>query len=198
MINAGALTATSLIRNSPSDSRFERIRRAYSQYAGRDLQLNEHVYTSESESGFRNRAIGYMLRTVDILEGDPDLVLEDYFKQCSIGVDCRDVAIMAATLANGGVNPRTHRRLLGEPLVTQVLSVMTTCGMCDAAGDSVTAVGLPAKKWRSGRDYGGPARSDGACGLLAAVGFARQQRARRTGLRAALPRYGSAFHAGSA
>ncbi len=150
MINAGAITATSLIKDDGRESRFERIRATYSQYAGRELTIDNAIYESESQTGFRNRAIGYMLRTVGILEHDPDPVLEDYFRQCSIRLDCRDVAIMAATLANGGVNPRTGRRLLTQPLLTHLLSVMTTCGMYDAAGDWVTSVGMPAKSGVSG------------------------------------------------
>lgn len=150
MINAGAITATSLIKDGGSESRFERIRSAYSQFAGRELSLDERIYESESRTGFRNRAIGYMLRTVGILEDDPDPVLEDYFRQCSISLDCRDVAIMAATLANGGVNPRTGVRLLSPQLLVHLLSVMTTCGMYDAAGDWVTSVGMPAKSGVSG------------------------------------------------
>ncbi|PRZ40498.1 L-glutaminase [Antricoccus suffuscus] len=150
MINAGAITATSLIKDDGAESRFERIRAAYSKYAGRELAINNDIYESESQTGFRNRAIGYMLRTVGILEDDPDPVLEDYFRQCSISLDCRDVAIMAATLANGGVNPRTGDRLLSQPLLTHLLSVMTTCGMYDAAGDWVTSVGMPAKSGVSG------------------------------------------------
>jgi glutaminase len=91
-----------------------------------------------------------MLRTFDVLTEDPDRALELYFRQCAVSVDCRDLSLMAATLANGGVHPLTGDRALRRELVASVLSVMTTCGMYDAAGDWVEAVGMPAKSGVSG------------------------------------------------
>lgn len=145
MINAGAITAASLVEGRDPADRFARIQRSYGRFAGRELKLNEAVYASEARTGFRNRAIGYLLRGVGIVDGDPDEAVDRYFRQCSLDVTCRDLALMAATLANNGVHPLTHERALVAPLVEQVLSVMTTCGMYDAAGDWVTTVGLPAK-----------------------------------------------------
>jgi glutaminase len=145
MINAGAITATSLITGSSVDERFERIRSFYSRFAGRELALDESMFASEDRTGHRNRAIGYMLRSFGILEEDPQAILEVYFRQCSIEVDCRDLSLMAATLACGGVQPISGERVLNPALTERVLSVMTTCGMYDAAGDWVTEVGLPAK-----------------------------------------------------
>lgn len=145
MINAGAITAASLVAGADHDEAFERTRRCYSAFAGRELELDEDVYRSETASGFRNRAIGYMLRTVGVIEDDPDPIVERYFRQCSLLVDARDLALMAATLANNGVHPRTGERVLDPQIVERVLSVMTTCGMYDGAGDWVSAVGMPAK-----------------------------------------------------
>nr|WP_233608730.1 glutaminase A [Nocardia stercoris] len=145
MINAGAITATSLITGRDAAEKTERIVRCYSRFAGRDLSMNESVYTSEARTGFRNRAIGYMLRSFGIIDSDPDEAVDRYFRQCSLEVTCGDLAIMAATLANNGVNPRTRERALSAALTERVLSVMTTCGMYNAAGDWVTTVGLPAK-----------------------------------------------------
>ncbi|MFC4602804.1 glutaminase A [Rhodococcus kronopolitis] len=145
MINAGAITSASLIRGADQAERFERLRRCYSTYAGRELTLNEDVYASEARTGHRNRAIGHMLRSFDIVEGDPDLAVDLYFRQCSINVTSRDLALMAATLANNGVNPLTRQRALAPELVERVLSVMTSCGMYDGAGDWIAEVGLPAK-----------------------------------------------------
>ncbi|WP_438943435.1 glutaminase A [Nocardia otitidiscaviarum] len=145
MINAGAIAAAALITGRDAGDRFERIRRGYSRFAGRELRLNEAVYASEARTGYRNRAIGYLLRGAGIIDGDPDEAVDRYFRQCSIDITCRDLAMMAATLANNGVHPLTRERALTAPLVRQVLSVMTTCGMYDAAGDWVTTVGLPAK-----------------------------------------------------
>lgn len=145
MINAGAIAAVSLVRGGTNGSRPTRILNAYSSYAGRDLDVDDDIFTSELVNGHRNRAIGHMLRNFGILETDPNPVLKDYFMQCSVNVDCRDLAMMAATLANNGVNPVTEQRVMEVDVVERVLSVMTTCGMYDAAGEWVTSVGMPAK-----------------------------------------------------
>ena len=105
MINAGAITAASLVAGSTSVARFARIQDFYSRFAGRDLALDESMFASEDRTGHRNRAIGYMLRSFGILDEDPQLTLDVYFRQCSIEVDCRDLSLMAATLANNGVQP---------------------------------------------------------------------------------------------
>ena len=145
MINAGAITAASLVAGGDADERFERLRAYYSRFAGRDLQVDQDMFASEDRTGNRNRAIGYMLRSFGILEEDPQTTLSVYFRQCSIEVDCRDLSLMAATLADSGVHPITGDRVLTPALTERVLSVMTTCGMYNAAGDWVTEVGLPAK-----------------------------------------------------
>ncbi|MGE4428371.1 MAG: glutaminase A, partial [Solirubrobacteraceae bacterium] len=145
MINAGAITSASLVAGDDDEERFARVRDLYSRCAGRDLDIDEEVFGSELRTGHRNRAIGYMLRTVGILEQDPEPIVARYFRQCSIRVDARDLAQMAATLAGNGVHPRTGEQALDPLVVERVLSVMTTCGMYDAAGDWVSGVGLPAK-----------------------------------------------------
>lgn len=145
MINAGAITSAALIHGADVAERFERIRRCYSRYAGRELTMNDAVYLSEAKTGHRNRAIGHMLRSFGIVTGNPDDAVDLYFRQCSIDVTCRDLALMAATMANNGINPVTHERALATEQIERVLSVMTTCGMYDAAGDWVARVGLPAK-----------------------------------------------------
>jgi glutaminase len=119
-------------------------------YIGRPVSIDEAVYRSERETGHRNRAIGHMLRNFDVLTEDPAEVLDMYFRQCSIAVDCRDLAVMAATLANGGTNPRTGERAVQREYVESMLSLMTTCGMYDFAGEWVYAVGMPAKSGVAG------------------------------------------------
>lgn len=145
MINAGAIAAVSLIPGSSPDERFARIHDFYSACAGRRLALDDDVYRSEKATGSRNRAIAYMLESFGVLDDDPDDVLDVYYRQCSLKVTSTDLARMAATLARGGVNPQTGRRVTGAPVVQRTLSVMVTCGMYDAAGDWVSAVGMPAK-----------------------------------------------------
>jgi glutaminase len=138
-----------ILGKSPA-SRLKRILEMLSLYAGRELSLDEAVYRSESETGHRNRAIGYMLRNFDILKGDPMPTVELYFQQCSVSVTCRDLGIMAATLANRGINPVTGKQALRGEYVESVLSVMGSCGMYDYAGEWIYRIGMPAKSGVAG------------------------------------------------
>jgi len=145
MINAGAIAMASMVQGDTQDARMQRVLDTLSAYAGRPLQLDEAVFESERGTGHRNRAIGHMLRNYGIIEADPEPALELYFRQCSVLVDGRDLALMAATLANGGVHPLTRRRAVAPECISPVLSVMTTCGVYDFTGEWVWRVGLPAK-----------------------------------------------------
>ena len=145
LINAGAIAACGLVHGDGLDGRLARILEAFGQFAGRTLDVDERVYASESATGHRNRAIGWMLRTFDVLPDEPTPTLETYFRQCAIRVTCRDLAVMGATLANGGVNPVTGRRAIAAGYVDNVLSVMATCGMYDFSGEWLYGTGLPAK-----------------------------------------------------
>jgi glutaminase len=150
MINAGAIAAAGQIMGHDDLKRINRILEMLSCYAGRALGVDETVYLSESETGHRNRAIGYMLRNFNILEEDPTPTLELYFKQCSISVCCRDLAVMGATLANAGINPVTGERAIRGEYVENVLGVMGSCGMYDYAGEWIYKVGMPAKSGVAG------------------------------------------------
>lgn len=150
MINAGAITATSLVAGRSAEDRWERILSLFSLYTGRRLELDDSVYRSESETGHRNRAISHMLRNFDVLGDTPESAVDLYFRQCSIQVTCRDLAVMAATLATGGTNPVTRERALDPRNVDEVLSVMMTCGMYDYAGEWLYRVGFPAKSGVAG------------------------------------------------
>ncbi|MBT9520327.1 MAG: glutaminase A [Dechloromonas sp.] len=145
MINAGAIATASLVQGETTEEQWERIVDSLSTFAGRPLCMDEDVYRSESETGFRNRAIAWMLKNFGIIDGEPMASLENYFRQCSLLVDCRDLAYMAATLANGGVHPITGERALPLEHVERVLSVMATCGMYDFAGSWLYEIGMPAK-----------------------------------------------------
>jgi glutaminase len=150
MINAGAIASAGLIAGKDRKHKLRRLLDTFGTYAGRELTLDETVYSSESQTGHRNRAIGYMLRNFDVLEDDPTPVVELYFQQCSIAVTCRDLGIMAATLANRGVNPVTHKQAIRGEYVESVLSVMGSCGMYDYAGEWIYNVGMPAKSGVAG------------------------------------------------
>lgn len=152
MINAGAITAHSLAGSedlSPTQ-RVERVVHGLSAFAGRRLKVDEAVCASEMEHAHRNLAIAHMLRSHNILTEDPRAVVDGYIRQCSVLVTARDLAMMAATLANRGVNPLSGEQVIREAVVRQVLSVMSTCGMYDAAGDWATQVGIPAKSGVAG------------------------------------------------
>jgi glutaminase len=122
----------------------------FSVYMGEPAVLDEPVYRSESETGHRNRAIGHMLRNFDILTEPPEPIVDLYFRQCSVSVTARSLAMTAATLANRGVNPITGRQAIRGEYVESVLSVMGTCGMYDFAGEWLYRVGMPAKSGVSG------------------------------------------------
>ncbi len=150
MINAGAIASTGLVEGRNTDVRLRRIMEMFENYAGRELSIDPQVYASESTTGHRNRAIGHMLRNFGILSDDPMPVVETYFQQCSILGHCRDLATMAATLANRGVNPLTGKQAIRGEYVESVLGVMGTCGMYDYAGEWLYEVGMPAKSGVAG------------------------------------------------
>lgn len=149
MINAGAIAVASLIAGDEGPEAaaagFERLRRALCAYAGRELAVDDAVFASERDTGHRNRAIGHLLRNAGIVAGDPEPALELYFRQCAVQVSCRDLALMAATLAGGGVHPVSGERAVAADVIPSILSVMTTCGIYDFTGEWVYRVGLPAK-----------------------------------------------------
>ena len=144
LVNAGAILTTSLV------GAFERIAACLSAFAGRELAIDEAVYASEHETGDRNRAIAYLMRSAGSLRADAIETVDTYFRQCSVLVTAHDLAVMAATLANAGRNPLTGRRVVAEATAQRVLSVMCMCGMYDGAGAWMVRVGLPAKSGVSG------------------------------------------------
>jgi glutaminase len=145
MVNAGAIACSGLLHQAEGDGAFERIRTTLSRFAGRELDVDEAVFASERATGDRNRAIAWLLRNHSVLQGDVDAALDVYFRQCAVLVTARDLAIMAATLANGGINPVTGEPILAPYVVARTLSLMTSSGMYDYAGEWIYRVGIPAK-----------------------------------------------------
>ncbi|HEX4407865.1 MAG TPA: glutaminase A [Xanthobacteraceae bacterium] len=145
MVNSGAIACSGLIHKARGSEAFECVRTALGRFAGRDLGVDEAVFQSERETGDRNRAIAYLLRNYAVVEGDVSAVLDVYFRQCSVLVTARDLAVMAATLANNGVNPLTGEQVMKPYTVARTLSVMTSSGMYDYAGEWIYRVGMPAK-----------------------------------------------------
>ncbi|MGX7681504.1 glutaminase A [Jatrophihabitans sp. DSM 45814] len=155
MINAGAIVATSLVGTSlvgtdDPAKRFDHIHAGLSAFAGRELEVDEDTYASERRTGDRNRALAYLMRAAGSLTAEVDEAVNTYFRQCSVLVTTVDIAVMAATLANGGVNPRTGERVIGEREAGLTLTVMATCGMYDYSGEWLVRAGVPAKSGVSG------------------------------------------------
>ncbi|NLE97082.1 MAG: glutaminase [Propionibacterium sp.] len=152
MINSGAIATHSLIGGPevPVEDKFELIRRGLSAFAGRELGIDEAVFESEFATSSRNMAFAHMLRHHGMVEQTALGLVRGYTLQCSVKVTVRDLAVMAVTLGMGGRNPITGEQVVPEWVSRQVLSVMMTCGMYDAAGDWMTGVGIPAKSGVSG------------------------------------------------
>jgi glutaminase len=145
MINAGAIVTSSLIAGDSADEKFAVIRAGLERFAGRDLVVDEQVYSSEATTGDRNRALAYLTKSAGTLGSSVEVATTAYFRQCSTAVTARDLAIMGATLATGGVNPVTDERVVSEDAARWTTSVMTSCGMYDESGGWMVDVGLPAK-----------------------------------------------------
>ncbi len=150
MINSGAIAVSSFIKDTPTEKRLDRVLNLFSDLAGKEVSIDENIFQSERLTAHRNRSIAHLLRHFSIIEDDIEASLDLYFQQCSILVNTVDLAMMGATLANGGVQPKTGKRVLNEEYVPDILSLMFTCGMYDTAGEWAYSVGLPAKSGVSG------------------------------------------------
>ncbi len=150
MVNAGAIATTAMVEGNTYDIRLERILDLFRRFAGEPLAIDESVYRSEKSTGHRNRAITYLELNSNMIEEPVEDHLDLYFKQCSILVTARHLAIMAATLANNGVNPITGEAALEPKYMRNLLSVMSSCGMYDFSGEWIYRVGLPAKSGVAG------------------------------------------------
>jgi glutaminase len=150
MVNAGALAATGLAPGRTRDDRWDFIRSGMSAFAGRDLVLDEEVYASESQQNQRNLGLAYLLEGHGRLSGDAAGVVDTYTRQCALLVDARDLAVMGATLAAGGVNPTTRTRVVDAGICRDALSVLAATGMYERSGEWLFEVGAPAKSGISG------------------------------------------------
>jgi glutaminase len=150
LVNAGAIATTSLVPGEAAEEKWERIREGLSRFAGRDLSVDGEVYESESVSNLRNQGIAHLLRSYRRLYFDPDEATDIYTRQCSVSVTAHDLAVMAATLANGGVNPVTGDRVVGSEVCRRVLAVMATAGLYELSGDWLYEIGIPGKSGVSG------------------------------------------------
>jgi glutaminase len=145
MVNAGAIATTSLVPGSTRDEKWKFIHDGLSRFAGRQLPLNDEVYASASETNFRNRSIARMLQSLDRIYSDPAEATDLYTRQCSLNVSAKDLAVMGATLADGGVNPVTTERVVSPSVCHYALAVMATAGLYETSGDWLYDIGLPGK-----------------------------------------------------
>jgi glutaminase len=150
MVNAGAIATTALLPGATPVEQWERVREGLSAFAGRALDLDGVVYASEAASNERNRALGWLLRSYGRLDGDPDEVVDVYTRQCALSVTAHDLAVMGATLADGGVNPVTGERVVSADVCRDTLAVVASSGLYERSGDWLFEIGLPAKSGVSG------------------------------------------------
>lgn len=145
MVNTGAIAITNLIQGKGPAQKLKRVLKMYQRYVGHRVYVDTSAVVSEQNRGDRNWAISYLLRNFGMISGDPKQTLDLYLQQCSAIINCRDLAIMAATLANQGVNPITQQQGINPDYIKDLLTVMYTCGMYDFAGEWSYKVGFPAK-----------------------------------------------------
>jgi glutaminase len=145
MVNAGAIATADLVKGKDYPERVTRLLAMFRRYCGREMYIDNSVFMSERMTGHRNRAIGHLMRNFEMVGERIEESLELYFQQCSVLVNCHDLAVMGATLANGGVNPQSGERAIQQPFVKYLLSIMHSCGMYDYAGEWAYRVGVPSK-----------------------------------------------------
>ncbi len=146
MVNSGAIVTTSLIYGGDGERKYERILDFVRRLMDNDtIGINEEIYLSEKDTGDRNRALAYFMKSKGMLEGDVEEILDLYFKQCSIEITARDLAKFAAVLANDGIAPWSNEVLVSRDICRIVKTIMVTCGMYDASGEFAVHIGIPAK-----------------------------------------------------
>lgn len=145
LVNAGAIAAVSLVKASSEEDRWKQVLQNISDFAGRPLTVLEKVYDSEYSTAYGNRGIANLLYNWDRLYSEPEEALRVYTRECSVGVNAKDLAIMGATLANLGVNPITKKRVMPAEHVPELLAIMATAGFYDESGMWMYTAGLPAK-----------------------------------------------------
>lgn len=145
MVNSGAIATTSLVPGDTFEAKWTFIHQGLSRFAGRTLPLNEEVYASASATNFRNQSIARMLQSFGRIYIDPAQAVDLYTKQCALNVSARDLAVMGATLADGGMNPITKERVVDASVCHYALAVMTTAGLYETSGDWLFDIGLPGK-----------------------------------------------------
>jgi glutaminase len=150
MVNAGAIATTSLVPGAGAEEKFRYIQQGLSRFVGRDLEMDREIYESEATTNRRNHGIAHLLASYGRLYFDPEEAADAYTRQCSLMVCAEDLAVMGATLADGGVNPLTGVRVVASAVCKRVLAVMATAGLYERSGEWMYEIGLPGKSGVSG------------------------------------------------
>ena len=150
LVNPGAIATTSLVPGDTAAEKWQAIQSRLSRFAGRELSVSQEVYASEAATNQRNHGIAHLLASYDRIYFDPDEATDVYTRQCSLEVTVHDLAVMGATLCNGGVNPVTGDRVVGPGVCRRVLAVMATAGLYELSGDWLYEIGMPGKSGVSG------------------------------------------------
>ena len=150
MVNAGAIATTALMPGAAAEQKWSAILAGLSAFAGRPLDVDDVVYRSEAATNQRNRAIARLLESYGRITVDPDEFVDIYTRQCAVSVDARDLAVMAATLADGGVNPITGERVVSAEVARDTLAVLAANGLYERSGEWLFEIGLPGKSGVSG------------------------------------------------
>ncbi|MDQ7993130.1 MAG: glutaminase A [Propionicimonas sp.] len=150
MVNAGAIATSSLAPGGSPAERWEFLQDGFSRFAGRRLSMDAATLESARTTNFRNRALAMLLADVDALDGDPLAAVDLYTRQCCLEVTAADIAMMGATLADGGVHPVTGRRVVSAAVARATLAVMSIAGLYESSGDWLLDVGFPGKSGISG------------------------------------------------
>jgi glutaminase len=145
MVNPGAITATSMVKGASRDEIWKKILATYSDFAARPLSVNQEVFKSEADTNQRNQAISMLMFAYGHIKSEPLRATDIYTEQCAVSVNAKDLATMAATLANGGKNPVTGKQVIKNDNVPEILAVMATAGLYDDSGKWLFTTGLPAK-----------------------------------------------------
>jgi glutaminase len=145
MVNSGAIATTSLVPGADAQAKWRFLEQGLSRFSGRALALDEEVYASASATNVRNRSIALLLDSYQRIYCDPVEATDLYTRQCSLAVSAQDLAVMGATLADGGVNPITGIRVVGAAACHYTLAVMATAGLYETSGDWLYNIGLPGK-----------------------------------------------------
>jgi glutaminase len=150
MVNAGAMATTALMPGDSPDELWTNLRDGLSRFAGRALEVDDEVYRSEAATNQRNQAIARLLESYGRIERDPFEVVDVYTRQCALSVDARDLAVMGATLADGGVNPVTGERVVAADVCRDTLAVLAANGLYERSGEWLYEIGLPGKSGVAG------------------------------------------------